>query len=263
MSDSDVLQRAAAALRNAHDGQREGSGFTRARILTTVAERRRPRRVRWLVAAPFATLLLVGSAWAQSTGNWARVWQAVATVLPFVEPAPQPAPPRGSSAPRAAERRSPEPRLAEPAGEPPRALELPALEPAAPEVVTPAPAEPVAPAARAARPKALAPMFRGDAPHPKAAQPTSPRPEHARPAEPPADPELSAFRRAHELHVQSSPRAAIDAYGDYLRAYPQGRFVPEARYNTALDWIKLGDTAAARAALAPFANGTYGGYRQS
>jgi hypothetical protein len=53
------------------------------------------------------------------------------------------------------------------------------------------------------------------------------------------------------------------AYGDYLRAYPKGRFVPEARYNSALDWIKLGDTAAARAALAPFANGTYGGYRQS
>jgi hypothetical protein len=247
MNDSDVLQRAAAALRNVHDGQREGSGFTRARILTSVAERRRPPRVRWLVAAPFATLLLVGSAWAQSTGNWARVWQAVATVLPFVERVPQPAPPHGNSAPLAVQPRA--------AADPP-ALEQsvapsPAVEPVAPEVVSPAPVAPAATAPRTRAPKALGPQ---------PAHPTSARPQ---PPEPAADPELSAFRRAHELHVQSSPRAAIEAYGAYLGAYPQGRFVPEARYNTALDWIKLGDTAAARAALAPFANGTYGGYRQS
>lgn len=247
MNDSEVLQRAAAALRNAHDGQREGSGFTRARILTSVAERRRPRRLRWLMAAPFATLLLVGSAWAQSTGNWARVWQAVATVLPFVAPTPKQAPPRGNSAPRAAapeaaERRAPEP--------------LPAVEP--PEPVAPAPFEPVltAPRAKVAAPKA------GVSKAATRAHATNPRPEPPQPAEPAADPELSAFRSAHELHVQGAPRAAIEAYSDYLRAYPNGRFVPEARYNTALDRIKLGDTAAARAALAPFADGSYGGYRQ-
>lgn len=257
MSDSDVLQRAAAALRNAHDGQREGSGFTRGRILTSAAERRRPRRVRWLVAAPFATLLLVGSAWAQSTGNWARVWQAVATVLPFFEPASKPAPPRGNSA-----LHTPQPRVAEqptaqpPASEPPSA---PAL--VAPESTTPAPVEPAAvPVVPDARvPRAATPNG------PAASRPVraaSAHPEPAKPPEPPADPELSAFRSAHELHVQGSPRAAIDAYTSYLRTYPRGRFVPEARYNIALDYIKLGDTAAARAALAPFAEGSYGGYRQ-
>lgn len=259
MNDSDVLQRAAAALRSAHDGQREGSGFTRARILTSVAERRRPRRVRWLVGAPFATLLLVGSAWAQSTGNWGRVWQAVATVLPFVEHAPKPAPPRGNSAPRGvarspAEQRVVEPPPVEPAPAEP-AVPAPPVEPAAPEAVAPAP---VAPVARASVPQPALPKAKA----PKAAPPASTRTERTQPAEPPADPELSAFRSAHELHVQGSPRAAIDAYRDYLRAYPRGRFVPEARYNTALDRIKLGDNAAARTALAPFADGSYGGYRQ-
>ena len=99
---------------------------------------------------------------------------------------------------------------------------------------------------------------------PKAARSTPP----TAPESPPADPELSQFRAAHELQLQAQGkgrgqrRAAIDAYAEYLRAYPHGRFVPEARYNTALDWIQLGDVGAARAALAPFADGTYGGYRQ-
>jgi hypothetical protein len=250
MNDSDVLQRAAAALRNAHDGQREGSGFTRARILTSVAQRRRPRRARWLFAAPLATLLLVGSAWAQSTGNWSRVWRAVATVLPFVKPAPQPAPPRGNAAPRPQPARAPEPRPSEPA------LPAPPADPAAAE---PPAAEPLPPVASPLRATAKAPAVASRELR-KAAHATSP-PTTGHP-QPPADPELSAFRSAHELHVQGSPRAAIEAYTDYLRAYPKGRFVPEARYNTALDRIKLGETAAARAALAPFADGSYGGYRQ-
>jgi TolA-binding protein len=236
MSESDVLQRAAAALRAAHDGQREGSGFTRARILGTLAQRRRPRRWYWLVAAPFATLLLVGSAWAQSTGNWARVWQAVATVLPFVRPGAATA---GNSVVRAKP-----------------VLTPPALAPASPELAPQAapleapPLETPAPQSRAPRPPAL--------PAHRAARPAAARP----PPELPADPELSAFRAAHELHVRGDPRAAIDAYAEYLRTYPHGRFVPEARYNTGLDEIKLGDTRAARQALEPFAQGAYEGYRQ-
>ena len=235
MSESDVLQRAAAALRAAHDGQREGSGFTRARILATLAQRRRPRRWYWLVAAPFATLLLVGSAWAQSTGNWARVWHAVATVLPFVRPSPSPA---GNSVVRAQPVPAP-PALA--SAPPERALQAAPLE--APPLATPAPQ------LRTPTPSAL--------PAHKPARQAAPRPPEL-----PADPELSAFRAAHELHVRGDSRAAIDAYADYLRAYPHGRFVPEARYNTALDEIKLGDIPAARKALEPFANGAYEGYRQ-
>jgi TolA-binding protein len=78
-----------------------------------------------------------------------------------------------------------------------------------------------------------------------------------------ADPELAAFRRAHDLHFAGAePRAAIQAFADYLAAYPEGRFVPEARYNTALDWLKLGDKARAQQLLEPFARGNYDGYRR-
>jgi hypothetical protein len=82
-------------------------------------------------------------------------------------------------------------------------------------------------------------------------------------AEPGRDRELSRFRAAHDLHFAGNrPREAIQAYAEYLREFPNGRFVPEARYNGALDQIKLGNEAAARAALAPFAAGRLGGYRQ-
>jgi TolA-binding protein len=257
MSESDVLQRAAASLRAAHDGQREGSGFTRARILGTLAQRRRPRRWRWLVAAPFATLLLVGSAWAQSTGSWARVWQAVATVLPFIQPSSPPPrsntakrdnPPRSRAEPAETLPAAPAPVEPAPQAAPAPVTEPPATEPPVTELAPAAPGPPLHQPPTTTRAKTTA----------RAARATAARP----PPELPADPELSTFRTAHELHVQSQPRAAIDAYAAYLRAYPHGRFVPEARYNTALDWIKLGDTQAARKALEPFAEGAYDGYRQ-
>ena len=81
--------------------------------------------------------------------------------------------------------------------------------------------------------------------------------------EPGRDRELSRFRAAHDLHFAGDrPRDAMQAYAEYLREFPNGRFVPEARYNGALDQIKLGNEAAARAALEPFAAGRLGGYRQ-
>jgi hypothetical protein len=235
-SEPDVLQRAAAALRAAHDGQREGSGFTRARILSSVAQRRRSRPWRWLVLAPLGSALLVGSAWAQSTGSWPRVWQAVAAVLPFVE-----AEQREPEKPAPRERRQ---RRAAPLAERPPAEPLPTepppsqllAEPVAPPTLEPTPAPPPA-ASRARKPAAS----------------TLP---------PPPDPELRRFRAAHELHVQGDARAAIAAYEQYLQAYPSGRFVPEARYNSALDSLKVGDRAAARRLLQPFAAGEYGGYRR-
>lgn len=259
LSNPDVLQRAAAALRSAHDGQREGSGFTRARILATVAERRRPRLRRWLVLAPFGSALLVGSAWAQSTGSWPRVWQAVATVLPFVQAEPQ----------QALERRHRMPST--PPREPPPTSPAPA-EPAAPSVAVPAPEPEAAPIpAEPAAPIVAEPVLepgQKSAPVRSTAAPASTsrarRATPSAPSESPApDPELRRFRAAHELHVQGQSRAAIAAYEEYLQAYPQGRFVPEARYNSALDSIKVGDRDNARRWLEPFAAGAYGGYRRA
>jgi hypothetical protein len=243
MTDSDVLARAAKALRDAHSGQREGSGFTRARIMNSLHRDRRRRLLRWAIFSPLASVLLVGSAWAQSTGKWPVIWQAVASVF-VAAPAPDsekqrpPALPKAPAQPptRAA------PPVAADAGE-----TLPEVEP------VPSPAfEPPSRPSKPARPRSKRP--------PEAAP--EPVPAPAPPPEPARDQELARFRRAHDLHFDGRAREAIRAYAEYLEAYPKGRFVPEARYNSALDHIKLGDTASARAALEPFAAGRYGDYRR-
>ncbi len=78
------------------------------------------------------------------------------------------------------------------------------------------------------------------------------------------DPEDTAFRRAHEAHFAAHDwNAALASWDAYLAAYPHGRFVPEARYNRAIVLVRLGRRDDARAALQPFADGAFGGYRQS
>lgn len=260
MNDSDILARAAQALREAHTGERAASGFTRARIMNTLHRERRRRILRWAVFSPLVSVLLVGSAWAQSTGNWPVIWRAVSSVFsaaPEVrEPSsrgpasrqreratPAPSPVEPAPAPALPEPAPPEPKLSEPAEQ--------ALAPLVDRDGTSAPARPKRPS-RAARSRA---------PRPLPAD-TEQKPV-AEPAAPAAARELASFRAAHDLHFRGDrPREAIAAYDAYLREYPRGRFVPEARYNSALDRIKLGERAAARESLAPFAAGEYGGYRQ-
>jgi hypothetical protein len=259
MTDSDVLARAARALREAHTGEREGSGFTRARIMNSLHHDRRRRILRWAIVSPIASVLLVGSAWAQSTGKWPVLWNAVASV--FVA-----APPAETAAP--SERRP---------GEPIAVPEAPVDGAREPEPAPLAPSEPVIEQPRAEPPPArTSPSPRRERwrskrrPPPQAApaaperaEPSEPKEEPAAPREPERDGELSSFRAAHDLHFKGDrPRDAIRAYAEYLREYPNGRFVPEARYNGALDQIKVGNDAAARDALAPFASGRFGGYRQ-
>ncbi len=75
--------------------------------------------------------------------------------------------------------------------------------------------------------------------------------------------ELAAYRNAHTLHFRGSdPKAALAAWDAYLATYPNGSLAPEARYDRALVLVKLARWAEARAALAPFANGKVGAYRQ-
>jgi hypothetical protein len=47
-----------------------------------------------------------------------------------------------------------------------------------------------------------------------------------------------------------------------LQAFPSGRFVPEARYNRAIDLLKLRRYSEARVALQPFADDAYGSYHR-
>jgi hypothetical protein len=257
VTDSDVLARAAKALREAHTGEREGSGFTRARIMNSLHHERRSRILRWAIVSPIASVLLVGSAWAQSTGKWPVLWQAVASVFvtaPATEPSPRPKPTSRPSEP--AELKVPVPPA--PLDAAPEAV-LP--EPTEPRV-DPLPAEPIVREPRRARPKRQlsTPPASGSA---RDLAPNDGDHEPPPAPEPERDRELARFREAHDLHFAGNrPREALRAYADYLREFPNGRFVPEARYNGALDQIKLGNDEAAREALAPIAAGAFGGYRQ-
>ena len=83
------------------------------------------------------------------------------------------------------------------------------------------------------------------------------------PAAPSPDAEVGAFRAAHDAHFRGAdPARALAAWDAYLAAYPRGRLVLEARWNRAIALLKLGHDREARAALAPFAAGAEGEYRQ-
>jgi hypothetical protein len=78
------------------------------------------------------------------------------------------------------------------------------------------------------------------------------------------DAEDALYRDAHRAHfVDKNPARALRGWDAYLAAYPTGRYVLEAKYNRALDLVRLGRTDAARAALEPFARGEMNGYRQT
>lgn len=47
-----------------------------------------------------------------------------------------------------------------------------------------------------------------------------------------------------------------------MERYPHGRFEPEARYNVAINRLKMGDKAGAARGLLPFAEGHFGELRR-
>jgi TolA-binding protein len=80
----------------------------------------------------------------------------------------------------------------------------------------------------------------------------------------PSDAEAAAYGRAHRAHFDGGPpERALAAWDDYLRRYPRGAFVPEARYNRALCLARLRRFEEVERALLPFADGRLGGYRRT
>jgi hypothetical protein len=69
---------------------------------------------------------------------------------------------------------------------------------------------------------------------------------------------------AHAAHfVRADYAAALAAWDRYLAAAPPAhRWAVEARYNRGIALYRLGQSAAARRALQPFAGGEYGSYRR-
>ncbi len=135
------------------------------------------------------------------------------------------------------------------------------IEPSAASGETP-PSMPLAPAAATSSPRARASDLPGVASSPPAVAPAD-APQIPLPAAY-GNAEAHAYARAHRLHFDTSdPQAALAAWDDYLRHFPAGRFTPDARYNRAIDLLKLRRYGEAREALQPFADGVVGGYHRN
>jgi hypothetical protein len=239
MSD-DILAQATRALRESTDADpdRSSSGeasssarFTRARVMASLHQRTVRRRTRTAFLLPIAATLGTVSAWGAASGKAPELWDALTRTLGIenaAEPAARAGPPLGRSTGalrRPAQAAVKHAPVLEPAREDPA--------PAVPEP-SPAPAVSAAPSAS------------------NTARPVLPDPTH------------DLYRRAHRAHfAEHNPARALALWDEYLRAAPRGRFSVEARYNRALCLVRLGRRAEARAALDPFASGTFGGYRQN
>ncbi len=244
MSDNDLLTQATRAMRQEVVGKNNGSGFTRARIMRSLQKTRKRSALAWVVI-PTLGLALGGTAWASATGRLPVVVQRVVALLSIPVEVPEPKPPQAQS-PKPAKAVSPRglplPRVekgtAEQASSPDEALRVDT-------VASAAPAPPV--------PKRKDNRRTQESARRAQAQPPGPVP----------DAELSAFRSAHSAQFGgASPAAAVEEYRRYLTVYPDGRFVPEARFNIALNLVRLGHWTQARDALSPFAAGAYGEYRR-
>lgn len=248
----DSLERATRALRDETGEPELRSGLTRARLLDSAARqgKRRGVRLRWVL--PFVLTFGASAALAQVTHQYfPAVWNAV---MPDVldRHVPDEAPVRRAND-KARKARAPE---LEP---PEHAVEAPAPEPVIEASIEDQPAPPAQPPA----PKAHGPRLPAAHTVPQATAPAQEPPVLAiKPSAEPGEPaELSLFRRALKLHDQKDP-TAIGAWDDFLRVAPNSPLATEARYNLALALVRAGKSHQAKAALAPFARGDFGGYRK-
>lgn len=267
MSDRDVLELATKELRQAYPGSKVGAGFTRARIMRSLHDRKRRKLSWWFTLGPALLLAFGGTAWGHATGRLPDLWQRAATLFTANEPASSatamreldkprtvPAPASPPAAPPSAQANVPlDAETADPETELDQPQEPTRLVPSSPILL-----DPPRSAARPSTPRRVQPA------PPPVAETTDPEPAAVEPPRPPdPDPELAAFRAGHDLHFkQGNPQSALAAYQSYLARYPSGRFVPEARYNSALNLLKLGRRDEARRQLEPFAEGRFGNYRQ-
>lgn len=239
MNEDDRLDDALRALRDVTDGRSERAPRTRARIVAQAVARARTRRRAVVLAAPLAAVLVASTAWAAATGRLPRVWELLVARRAETTAAP----PSRTTATAPSSSSSSSPRVAEDAA----AEEAPVASVAPPPAPLPSPATP-------------------GASSPSSAPVAAPRARLAAAASASASisaAEQELYDRAHKAHfVDRDPAAALRGWDAYLAAYPHGALALEARYNRAIALVRLGRRDEAREALAPFADGSFGGYRR-
>ena len=246
MSD-DLLSQYTNALKQEYDGSTAAPEATRARVIRTLTERR-PRRAKWWTIGVPALVLLGGStAWAGASGQLSVLVHQASVALGIVDTAP----PQSTHPTVLRKKTGPEhgaPQTAVANTQPHNTT--PAVEPEPSDTVRSA--------------VAANPLIQSDnTAHVDLDESTGEDPAlaQARALESAA---LAAYKRGHDAQFSDSNcNQAVAAYSSYLTQYPSGSFVLEARYNRAVCLVQLGHMAEARAALVPFAQGQYGGYRQS
>ncbi len=225
------LDEATRALREESDGSSLGAPQTRARIMRSLHEGKHKRRLRWGFGIPLAVVFAGSTAFAGARGDLGETVESAFTSVRSLFTPAESAPPSAANGPRG--------RAA--------ATKIPAPTERAPEAAPPSTPAPTPPES-------------GVPPNAPHAPSAAPAPSFEDPATTAA---LRMYRAAHEAQFQNADcAAALASYDAYLKAAPKDRLVPEARYNRALCLVTLGQKDAARKALTPFAEGTYGGFRQ-
>lgn len=264
------LDGAFRALRDRYDGSHAQSDATLRRVLLGTRKQQQSRKVTRWALLPIAATLVASTAWAGATGRLTVAYHAMSDMLhsaETTESAPTKAAaavPQGARAPRPAPTQEPEPAKA-PEPEPPAEPE-----PEAPKAVESANAPiteraPAAPAVTAAPRASANPATTAQAEPPAAHASTEPvKAAPATSAAEPPDPNAALFAEAHRVHfVERDAARALTAWDAYLAADPNGRFVPEARYNRAIALVRLGRTSEAQNVLQSFAAGNFGDYHRS
>jgi TolA-binding protein len=271
----DLLARVSRTLRERHDGKEERSTMTRERILASVRQQNK-RKSWWVKGSIPGGILLVGTtAWAQATHQWPAVWRTIGDIfsLPLSgEGSGEQALAKGTythhtNASRAYAPTETVSTTLDDAGAISEATL--AVSDANVALGTSSSLDELAHPDEAKTAKVSTKHRKRTAPFDEPSAQTQPPLNDATLVsdvdvrKPPAEPEIAAFRAANDLDIkQRNLGAALSAYRLYLRDYPNGRFVPEARYNVAIILVKLGKRDEARQALTPFASGKYGAHRQ-
>ena len=244
MNDHD-FDRAIAALREQGEQPAPQARVTRERILRDLRPKAGRRRAVWLI--PLAALL-AGSTVLAATGRLTEAYHAAARALGLEATTPVVAPQPSHARPVEARPAEPPPQIASP---PPPAAAEASHEEAAVDVD--------AGTVKHAR-RILA------KPHIDESAVTRPEPSAPPAAESPAEDDtgnIALYRKARQLHfIEQKPAAALAAWDAYRAAEPRGPLAVDARYDRGLCLLRLGRKEEARVALAPFADGKYGSYRQ-